>query len=116
MSYQPVTGRGSVIARARRARNGLGQLQPQLPPAPPAVGTTTSDPLWARIFAPLAAPFAQATASRIAYGQTPNYFPSGFGFQSPTGFYGGGAYGGFNPSSLLLLGGAGLVVMMLMRR
>ena len=114
MSYQlPRAGGKIPYVTAVENRDGLGQSQPA-----PLVATSEKDPVGFRLAETLGRPILAALSSRIAYGQTPGaaYYPSGFGVQTPTGFYGGGAFGGFDPRTILLIGGAGLLALMLMRR
>lgn len=77
-------------------------------------GALPTDTFWQRFLGTTVAPFAQATASRIAYGSSPPLYPSGYEFLTPGGSYRGGAIGGFDPSTLLLLGGGALLLVMLM--
>lgn len=49
--------------------SGLGQMTPQAEQPAPAAPTTPADPLWARLIAAFGTPFAQAGASRLAYGE-----------------------------------------------
>ncbi|MGH7259948.1 MAG: hypothetical protein ACREI9_04620 [Nitrospiraceae bacterium] len=90
------------------AYGGLGQEVTPLP---------ASAPWWGQLIQSVGVPLAQGTASRIAYGRQPSgIYPSGFQFTSPYGTYGGGAFGSFQPSTLLLLGGAALLVLMMAKK
>lgn len=83
-------------------RPGLGQLIPPQPAPSPAPATTPGDPLWARLAAAFGQPFAQAAATRIAYGSSAGYYPYGGGAYS---YYpGGGALGfaGISPGTLVI--------------
>jgi len=75
-----------------------------------------SDPLWARFVAAFSTPVVSAVSSRIAYGQTYAPYPGTFygGTQTPGGTYGAGGF--ISPQTLLLLGGAAILAMMLMRK
>jgi hypothetical protein len=80
-------------------------------------GTASSGSTWKDIIARLAEPFAQAGAQRLAYGKTDPYY-SAYG-ASPM-YYGqsayGSSFGGISPTMLLVGGAALLAVMMLGRK
>jgi len=83
----------------------------------PVASLPSSAPWWGTLIQNVGVPLAQGTASRIAYGRQPTgIYPSGFQFTSPYGTYGGGAFGSFQPSTLLLLGGAALLMFLMMKK
>lgn len=97
--------------------SGLGQLIPPQPAGAPAPATTAQDPLWARLAAAFGQPFAQAAATRIAYGSA-----AGAGYPYGGGAYqyypGGGSFGfaGIQPSTLLIAAIAVGAFMLLSKR
>lgn len=110
MSYRVVTSPGG-IPYVHALSGGLGQTPSTVAIAP------SSLPWWQQIAIPVAQSVGSAVSSRIAYGKQPyGAYPSGFAVSTPYGAYGGGSYGSFQPSTLLLIGGAALLAMMLMRR
>lgn len=102
-------------------------MVPFVPFAGPSAGLgQATDPAlapgsWREFAFRLAQPFAGALSQRIAYGTPPPYgYPtttSSFFFQPGEGapYYGTG-FGGFDPKTLLLLGGGVALLMMLSRR
>lgn len=106
MSYRVLTGRAIPFVHA--LPSGLGAE-----PEAPAPGS------WREVIFRLSEPFAQAASQRIAYGRTdpyyssygaaPQYYP---GQPSPSSFSG---IGGISPS-MLLLGGAAVLAMMMLRK
>lgn len=108
MSYRVLTSSSIPYVHAL---SGLGQ-------GPSTVQISQSDlPWWQQIAIPVGQSVGTAVSQRIAYGQQPyGGYPSGFMFQGPAGAYGGGAYGSFQPSTLLLVGGAALLALMMLRK
>jgi len=106
VSYRVLTG--PAIPFVHALPGGLGAE-----PEAPAPGS------WKEIIFKLSEPFAQAGAQRLAYGKTDPYY-SPYGPSSPQ-FYGQGSpyssmgFGGISPT-MLLLGGAALVAMMMLRK
>jgi hypothetical protein len=77
----------------------------------------SSLPWWQQIAIPVGQSVGSAAAQRLAYGQQPyGAYPSGFQLSTPYGAYGGGTFGSFQPSTLLLIGGAALLAMMMLRK
>jgi len=96
----------------RTSGGGLSQGTAVPSPAP---ATATTDPLWARMVSAFATPFTQAISSRIAYGKTyPTYGGGAFQYTTPGSYYQGSGY--INPSTIALLGGGALLVLLLMRK
>lgn len=84
---------------------GLALPYPQSEPA--------SEPYWFRIVDP----FVHAFSSRIAHGQTPvTAAPSGAYVQTPIGSVSGGTWGGFDPRTLLLIGGAAVLFLAMAKK
>lgn len=106
MSYNLVP----YVHAAGKTAGGLGQAEPV---PSPASATQTTDPLWARLVAAFGTPVVGALSSRIAYGKTWAPYPGSFygGAQTPGGYYGGTGY--ISPQTLLLLGGAAILVIAL---
>lgn len=71
-----------------------------------------SAPWWGHLIQSVGLPLAEGTAARIAGSGA---YPSRFTIDTPRGQYSGGAYGGFDPTTLVLIGGAALLAMMLMK-
>lgn len=94
---------------------GLGQLVPPQPAGAPAPATTAQDPLWARLAAAFGQPFAQAAATRIAYGSSGGYYPYGGGAYQ---YYPGGGSFGFAgiPPTTLLIGGLAIAAVFLLSK
>ena len=94
----------------------------QLPAYDPKAGATApgaptaggdKDPWWLR----LSLPFAEATAHRIAHGQTPRFgFDYSQSYMGPQGQYGGFPTGASQLSQYIPLMGIGLVALMLLRK
>lgn len=86
------------------------------------VATSSSDPWGVRIAEAFGTPIIGALSQRIAYGKPPEYaYPTGNSslYYQPGGAstpYFGYGTGGFDPRTLMLIGGAGLLAMMLLRR
>lgn len=105
MSYRVLTD--ASIPYVHALPGGLGA-----DPEVPAPGS------WRDVIFRLSEPFARAASQRLAYGKTdPYYSPYGGGGGSPM-FYGAGSgyqssIGGISPSMLLIAGAALLAVMML---
>lgn len=81
-------------------------------------------PFWQQILIPVGQQIGGAVSSRIAYGRQPAPYTTPYGGGYGSSFYvdpgtgqpwAGGAFGGFDPKILLLLGG-GLALVMLMSR
>jgi hypothetical protein len=108
MSYRVLTDASIPYVHSL---SGLGQ-------SPSTVQISPSElPWWQQIAIPVGQSVGSAVSQRIAYGQQPyGAYPSGFMYQTPYGQYGGGAYGSFQPSSLLLIGGAALLALMMLRK
>lgn len=107
MSYRVVTG-GRIPYVHSLA--GLGQGPSTVQISPSAL------PWWQQIAIPVGQSVGTAVSQRIAYGKNQyGGYPSGFTLGTPYGMYGGGAFGSFQPSTLLLIGGAALVAMMMLR-
>jgi hypothetical protein len=105
VSYRVLTG--PAIPFVHALPSGLG-AEPEAPST------------WKEIIFRLSQPFAQAGSQRIAYGRTdPYYSPYGGGGSQMYYGAGAGAYGsplsGISPT-MLLLGGAALVAMMMLRK
>jgi len=78
-----------------------------------------SGPWYGEILSKIADPLSGALAQRIAYGKTDPYYTS---YGSTPAYYGGaagyssfGGFGGISPT-MLLIGGAALVAMMMLRK
>lgn len=109
MSYRVVAGERAIPYV--HALSGLGDGPSTVAIAP------SSLPWWQQIAIPVGQSVGSAVSQRIAYGQQQyGAYPSGFQFSTPYGAYGGGSFGSFQPSTLLLIGGATLLAMMMLRK
>lgn len=84
-------------------RNGLSLGPPETTPTTPTPPPSTTT-WWQELVGDLSRVFGEAAASRIKYGEHPPY-PSGVYASTENGAIFGGAWGGFDPTSLVLVGG-----------
>jgi len=83
-------------------------------------GEAPSSPWYGELLTKIADPLSDALAQRIAYGKTDPYYSSYGSSQqyypaAGAGGYGYSAFGGISPT-MLLIGGAALVAMMMLRK